>query len=72
MARRPTPDLPYNKDELAALQKQFRTMSESALESFYHQAYRRCQYVYQPPTARSVQELVAIWKYLRRWKRTRH
>ena len=69
MARRPEPDKPLTRMELVELQKQFRAMTESALESFYHAAYRRCQFVNRVPTARSVQELVAIWKYMRDWKR---
>jgi len=71
MARRPEPDIPLTRQELADLQKKFGAMSESALQSFYHQAHRRCQFVYQPPTASSIQELVAIWKYLRPRKRSR-
>jgi hypothetical protein len=69
MTRRPEPDLPLTRDDLAELQKQFRTMSESAIQSFYHAAYRRCQFVNRVPTARSIQELVAVWKYMRSTKR---
>ena len=65
MARRPELDIPMTREELAALQKQFKTMSESAIQSFYHGAYRRCQFVNRAPTARSIQELVAVWKYMR-------
>lgn len=68
MGRRPEPDVPMTRDELTE-QKQFRTMSESAVQSFYHAAYRRCQFVNRVPTARSIQELVAVWKYMRSWKR---
>ena len=57
------------REELAALQAQFKTMSESAIQSFYHAAHRRCQFVNRVPTARSIQELVAVWKYMRSWKR---
>jgi len=71
MGRRPESDIPLTRDELTELQKQFGTMTESALQTFYHAAHRRCQFVYKPPTARSIQELVAIWKYLRHWKRRR-
>jgi hypothetical protein len=72
MARRPEPDIPLTRQELLDLQKQFGNMSESALQTFYHEAHRRCQFVvYKPATARSIQELVAIWKYLRQWKRRR-
>jgi len=69
MARRPDPDIPMTRDELVDLHKQFRTMSESAIQSFYHAAYRRCQFVNRVPTARSIQELVTVWKYMRSWKR---
>ena len=69
MARRPESDQPLSRIELAELQKQFHTMSESAIQSFYHAAYRRCQFVNRVPTARSIQELVAVWKYMRSWKR---
>jgi len=69
MARLPEPDIPLTHEELAALQAQFRTMSESAIQSFYHAAHRRCQFVNRVPTARSIQELVAAWKHMRSWKR---
>jgi len=68
---RPEPDVPLTRAELTDLQQQFRSMSESALQSFYHAAHRRCQFVYTTPTARSIQELVAIWKYLRQSQRQR-
>jgi hypothetical protein len=71
MARRPELDLPLTREELNALEKQFTTMSESSIESFYHAAHRRCQLVNRVPTARSMQELVAVWKHMRRSKRTR-
>jgi hypothetical protein len=69
MARRPDPDKPLTRDQLAELHKQFRTMSEGAIQNFYHTAYRRCQFVNRVPTAQSIQELVAVWKYMRSWKR---
>ena len=69
MAPRPEPDIPLSREELAALQAQFKTMSESAIQSCYHAAHRRCQFVNRVPTARSIQELVAVWKYMRSWKR---
>ena len=69
MGRRPEPDVPMTRDELAALQAQFKTMSESAIQSFYYAACSRCQFVNRVPTARSIQELVALWKYMRSWKR---
>ncbi len=47
MGRRPERDIPLTRQELADLQKQFGTMSESALQTFYHEAYRRCQFVYK-------------------------
>jgi hypothetical protein len=57
------------REELAALKKQFTTMSESAIQSFYHAAHRPSQFVNRVPTARSIQELGAVWKYMRSWKR---
>jgi hypothetical protein len=70
MARPPEPDIPLTPEQLVALQKQFENMGESALQSFYHAAHRRCQFVNRLPTARSIQELVAVWKFMRRWKRS--
>jgi hypothetical protein len=70
MAPPPEPDIPMTREELAALQVQFRTMSESAIQSFYHAAHRRCQFINRVPTARSIQELVGVWKFMRSWKRT--
>jgi hypothetical protein len=57
------------REELAALQAQFRTMSESAIQSVYHAAHRRCQFVNRVPTALSIQELAAVWEHMRSWKR---
>jgi len=34
MARRPEPEIPMTREELAALQAQFKTMSDSAIQSF--------------------------------------
>jgi hypothetical protein len=55
------------KDELAALQKKLSKMSTTALNDFYFAAYYQCRPQEQGfPAARSIQELMAAWKALRR------
>ena len=54
-------------DELAQLRSSLSRISLSAARHAYHTAYARCRMVNdRVPSARSIQELVQVWKQL--WK----
>jgi hypothetical protein len=70
MARRP--DIRnsevMNPDEINQLRTSLSRISLSAARHAYHTAYARCRMVNdRVPSARSIQELVQVWKQL--WKR---
>ena len=55
-------------DDLKQLRSSLSTLSRSAALQAYHTAYARCRMVNdRVPSARSIQELVQVWKQL--WKR---
>jgi hypothetical protein len=70
MARRP--DIRNSEvmspDEINQLRTSLSRISLSAARHAYHTAYARCRMVNdRVPSARSIQELVQVWKQL--WKR---
>jgi hypothetical protein len=70
MARRP--DIRNSEvmspDEINQLRTSLARISLSAARQAYHTAYARCRMVNDRiPSARSIQELVQVWKQL--WKR---
>jgi hypothetical protein len=70
MARRPNfrnPEV-MSSDEIKQLRTSLSRISLSAARHAYHTAYSRCRMVNdRVPSARSIQELVQVWKQL--WKR---
>ncbi len=55
-------------DDLKQLRSSLARLSRSAALQAYHTAYARCRMVNDHvPSARSIQELVQVWKQL--WKR---
>jgi hypothetical protein len=55
-------------DDLKQLRSSLSRLSRSAALQAYHTAYARCRMVNdRVPSARSIQELVQVWKQL--WKR---
>lgn len=70
MARRPdfrNPEV-MSPDEIKQLRTSLSRISLSAARHAYHTAYSRCRMVNdRVPSARSIQELVQVWKQL--WKR---
>jgi hypothetical protein len=70
MARRPdlrNPEI-MTPAEISQLRASLSRISLSALRHAYHTAYSRCRMVNdRAPSARSIQELVQVWKQL--WKR---
>jgi hypothetical protein len=70
MARRPDIRKPevMSPDEINQLHTSLSRISLSAARQAYHTAYARCRMVNdRVPSARSIQELVQVWKQL--WKR---
>ena len=56
------------RDELVELRASLSRLSLNAVRQAYHTAYSRCRMVNDhAPSARSIQELVQIWKNL--WRR---
>ena len=53
--------------DLAALKKKLDAMSMTAIIDFYHAVYLRCKLDKRVPKARDIQELVQVWKQVRRW-----
>ena len=57
-------------DDIKQLRSSLSRLSRSAALQAYHTAYARCRMVNdRVPSARSIQELVQVWKQL--WKRLR-
>ena len=57
-----------SREELGNLRSSLSRISLSAARHAYHTAYARCRMVNdRAPSARSIQELVQVWKQL--WKR---
>ena len=75
MARRPDvrPHEPTSQgimtpDEISQLRISLSRLSLDAVRQAYHTAYARCRMVNdRVPSARSIQELVQVWKHL--WRR---
>ena len=56
-------------EELKQLRHNLSHLSVDAVRHAYHTAYARCRMVNdRVPSARSVQELVQIWKQLWKWR----
>ena len=70
MARRPRPpDEILSRKELAELQSRLSMMGASMVQDFYRSAHFVCRI--GPghfPSAKAIQELVAAWKQLRKWR----
>ena len=69
MARRPDTrsDEIMSPDDLNQLRTSLSRLSRSAVLQAYHAAYARCRMVNdRVPSARSIQELVQVWKQLRK------
>lgn len=73
MARRPNlqANEVMSREELSKLRDQLSHSGLEVLRHAYHTAYARCRMVNDiPPSARSIQELVQMWKQL--WRRLGH
>jgi hypothetical protein len=73
MARRPDrrsdDDEILTKNDLKQMGEGLSRLSVSAVRQAYHSAYARCRMVNdRVPSARSIQELVQVWKQLWKWR----
>jgi hypothetical protein len=72
MARRPSWEKEgmLSDEELRQLRDNLAHLNESAVKDFYNHAHRDCAIIGQHfPTAISIQQLVAAWKQLRKWRK---
>ena len=62
------PDPPLNAEQLANLRRQFARLSVTGLYDAYHAAWVRCKVERngRAPRATHIQELVQVWKELRK------
>lgn len=68
MARRHTPTPQLTETELAELRVKLDAMPQNTLEIYYKATHNACRFVMRVPSARLMQELVTVWKALRRRK----
>ena len=58
-----------NAADLAEMRRGLSHLSVDAVRHAYHTAYARCRMVNdRVPSARSIQELVQVWKQLWKWR----
>jgi hypothetical protein len=72
MARRPNleKERVLSEAELGQLRDNLEHLSESGVREFYQHAYRDCAIIGGHfPAAVSIQQLVAAWKQLRKWRK---
>jgi hypothetical protein len=63
-------DKPLTEEELQDLKRGLALLSPLRVQDMYREAHRKCAMPDdQLPDAAAVQELVAIWRALRKWKR---
>jgi len=65
------PDAPLSEDGLRDLRLSLSRLSTPGLESAYAEAWERCKLgpTGKPPRAESIQELVQVWRVLRKSSR---
>jgi hypothetical protein len=67
MARRPESEPVLSREELAEFTRRLSLLSVPGIESSYQSAYADCRFDGKKlPPAAAVQQLVAVWKVLRR------
>jgi hypothetical protein len=61
---------PYTNAELEAVERQYSLLSRDRVEHYYREKHDEATMIGEKlPTPRTIQELVAIWKLLWRWRR---
>lgn len=74
MARRPDPKKSeeiLSREHVDELAENLAHLSMNAVLDFYQRAYRDCRIInsHTFPPARAIQELVQVWRQLRKWRR---
>ena len=69
MAYRPEPETILTRDGLAEFTRRLLMLSDDGVERIYEDTYRECAFKERilPPAA-SIQQLVAAWKVLRKFR----
>jgi hypothetical protein len=70
MARRPESESVMTKEQLADFERRLSMLSDQGVEGVYQDAYSDCRYEgKQLPQPIAVQQLIAAWRELRRFRR---
>jgi hypothetical protein len=69
MARRPEAEAILSREELAEFTRKLQMLSDDGVERIYETTYRECAFKERilPPAA-AIQQLVAAWKVLRKFR----
>jgi hypothetical protein len=69
MARRPESETILSREELAEFTRKLQMLSDDGVERMYETTYRECAFKERilPPAA-AMQQLVAAWKVLRKFR----
>jgi len=72
MACRPKPESVMSKEQLADFERRLSMLSDQGVEGVYQDAYKDCRYEGKRlPMPIAVQQLVAAWRVLRKFRRAR-
>jgi hypothetical protein len=72
MANRPEPEPIMSREALAEFSRRLSMLSEPGVEAVYQTAYKDCAFDGRRlPSSAAIQQLVAAWKVLRRFRRKR-
>jgi hypothetical protein len=69
MAYRPEPEAILTREQLAEFTRQLQMLSDDGVERIYEKTYRECAFKERilPPAA-AIQQLVACWRVLRKFR----
>jgi len=69
MARRPEPEAILSREQLEEFTRRLQMLSDDGVERIYETTYRDCAYKQRIlPPASAIQQLVAVWKVLRKFR----
>ena len=70
MARRPESEAVLDREQLAEFTRRLQMLSDDGVEKIYQTAYKDCALNRQRlPAAAAIQQLVACWRVLRKFRR---
>ena len=70
IARRPEREPILSREQLAEFTRQLQMLSDGGVEKIYETAYRDCRYDRQKLPPAAIQQLVACWRVLRKFRGT--